>query len=122
MQRDFTYIDDIAEGVDRTSEQVATPDPTWNSSNPNPSSSSAPYRVYNIGNNDPIELTVFIEIIENAIGIKAKKNLLPMQAGDVPATFADIEALETAVGFRPATPIHLGVKRFVDWYRDYFSG
>ena len=121
MQRDFTYIDDIVEGVDRTSEQVAAPDSNWNSINPNPSTSSAPYRIYNIGNNDPIELTVFIEAIENAIGIKAKKNLLPMQAGDVPATFADIEALETAVGFRPSTPIHLGVKRFVDWYRDYFA-
>ncbi len=121
MQRDFTYIDDIVEGVDRTSEQVAAPDSTWDSMNPNPSTSSAPYRVYNIGNNDPIDLTVFIEAIENAVGIKAKKNLLPMQAGDVPATYADIKALETAVGFRPSTPIHLGIKRFVDWYRDYFA-
>ena len=121
MQRDFTYIDDIVEGVDRTSQQIATPDSTWDSSDPNPSTSCAPYRIYNIGNNDPVELSAFIEAIENAVGIKAKKNLLPMQAGDVPATFADIEALETAVGFRPSTPIHVGVQRFVDWYRDFFS-
>lgn len=121
MQRDFTYIDDIVEGVDRTSEQIAAPDPDWDSRDPNPSTSSAPYRVYNIGNNNPVELSTFIETIEQAVGIQAKKNLMPMQAGDVPATFADINALEAAVGFRPSTPIHVGVQKFVDWYREYFS-
>ena len=121
MQRDFTYIDDIVEGVDRTSEKIASPDPDWNSSAPNPSTSAAPYRIYNIGNNDPVELSAFIETIEQAIGIQAKKNLMPMQAGDVPATFADINALEDAVGFRPSTSISVGIQKFVDWYRDYYS-
>jgi len=121
MQRDFTYIDDIVEGVDRTSEKIASPDPDWNSSTPNPSTSAAPYRIYNIGNNDPVELSTFIETIEQAIGIQAKKNLMPMQAGDVPATFADINALEDAVGFRPSTSISVGIQKFVDWYRDYYS-
>lgn len=120
MRRDFTYIDDIVEGVDRTSQQIAAPDPNWNSDDPNPSTSSAPYRVYNIGNNQPVELSYFIEVIEKALGVTAKRNLLPMQPGDVPATYADIDALEAAVGFRPATPIETGVQRFVDWYRDYY--
>ena len=121
MQRDFTYIDDIVEGVDRTSEKIAVPDPNWNSSAPNPSTSAAPYRIYNIGNNDPVELSTFIEAIEQALGIKAKRNLMPMQAGDVPATFADITALENAVGFRPSTSINVGIQKFVQWYRDYYS-
>ncbi|MBD54073.1 MAG: capsular biosynthesis protein CpsI [Rhodopirellula sp.] len=121
MQRDFTYIDDIVEGVDRTSEQIAAPDPNWNSSAPNPSTSAAPYRIYNIGNNDPVELSTFIETIEQALGIQAKRNLMPMQAGDVPATFADINALEDAVGFRPSTSISVGIQKFVEWYRDYYS-
>ena len=121
MQRDFTYIDDIVEGVDRTSEEIAAPDPNWNSSAPNPSTSAAPYRIYNIGNNDPVELSTFIETIEQALGIKAKRNLMPMQAGDVPATFADITALENAVGFRPSTSINVGIQKFVQWYRDYYS-
>ena len=121
MQRDFTYIDDIVEGVDRTSEKIAAPDPNWNSSAPNPSTSAAPYRIYNIGNNDPVELSTFIEAIEQALGIKAKRNLMPMQAGDVPATFADITALENAVGFRPSTSINVGIQKFVQWYRDYYS-
>ena len=121
MQRDFTYIDDIVEGVDRTSEKIASPDPDWDSANPNPSTSTAPYRVYNIGNNNPVELSTFIETIEQAIGTQARKNLMPMQAGDVPATFADIQALETAVGFRPSTSIKVGIQKFVEWYRDYYS-
>lgn len=120
MRRDFTYIDDIVEGVDRTSEQVAAPDPNWNSDSPNASTSSAPYRIYNIGNNQPVELSRFIEVIEESLGIKAQRNLLPMQAGDVPATYADIDALEEAVGFRPATPIEEGVRQFTQWYRDYY--
>ncbi|MGI9468841.1 MAG: NAD-dependent epimerase [Rubripirellula sp.] len=121
MQRDFTYIDDIVEGVDRTSARIAAPDPDWNSSAPNPSTSAAPYRIYNIGNNDPVELSTFIETIEQALGIQAKRNLMPMQAGDVPATFADINALEDAVGFRPSTSISVGIQKFVEWYRDYYS-
>ena len=121
MQRDFTYIDDIVEGVDRTSEKIAAPDPDWNSDAPNPSTSAAPYRIYNIGNNDPVELSTFIETIEQALGIQAKRNLMPMQAGDVPATFADINALEDAVGFRPSTSISVGIQKFVEWYRDYYS-
>jgi UDP-glucuronate 4-epimerase len=120
MRRDFTYIDDIVEGVDRTSGQIAVPDPLWDSDDPNPSTSSAPYRVYNIGNNEPVELSRFIEVIEEAIGIKAEKNLLPMQPGDVPATYADIDSLEAAVGFRPSTSIEEGVERFIEWYRGYF--
>ena len=121
MQRDFTYIDDIVEGVDRTSAKIAAPDPDWNSSAPNPSTSAAPYRIYNIGNNDPVELSTFIETIEQALGIQAKRNLMPIQAGDVPATFADINALEDAVGFRPSTSISVGIQKFVEWYRDYYS-
>lgn len=121
MRRDFTYIDDIVEGVDRTSEQIATPDPAWDSDDPDPSSSSAPYRVYNIGNNEPVELSHFIEVIEQALGRKAEKNLLPMQPGDVPATYADIDSLEAAVGFRPSTSIEVGVGRFIEWYRRYYG-
>ena len=121
MQRDFTYIDDIVEGVDRTSQQIATEDPNWISSDPSPASSNAPYRVFNIGNNQPVELIHFIECIENALGMKAVKNLLPMQPGDVPATFANIDALEQAVGFRPSTPIETGIQKFVEWYRTYYA-
>ena len=121
MRRDFTYIDDIVEGVDRTSQQIAQPDPSWNSDDPNPSTSSAPYRVFNIGNHQPVELSHFIEVIEKALGKKAQQKLLPMQPGDVPATYADIDALEAAVGFRPSTPIETGVRRFIDWYRDYYG-
>ena len=121
MLRDFTYIDDIVEGVDRTSQQIATPDPNWNSDDPDPSSGKAPYRIYNIGNNDPVELGLFIETIEKELGIEAKKNLLPMQPGDVPATFADTSALESAVGFKPKTAIETGVANFVAWYRDYYG-
>lgn len=121
MRRDFTYIDDIVTGVDRTSDQIAAPDPNWNSDDPNPSTSTAPYRIYNIGNHEPVELGRFIEVIESALGMKAEKNLMPMQPGDVPATYADIDALESAVGFRPSTPIEIGVKNFVDWYRGYYG-
>jgi UDP-glucuronate 4-epimerase len=121
MSRDFTYIDDIVEGVDRTSEQIAKPDPSWDSDDPNPSSSHAPYRVFNIGNNQPVELSYFIEVIEKGLGVTAKKNLLPMQPGDVPATYADIDALEASVGFRPSTSIETGVSRFIEWYREYYQ-
>jgi UDP-glucuronate 4-epimerase len=121
MSRDFTYIDDIVEGIDRTSEQIATPDPNWNSDSPNPSTSTCPYRIYNIGNNQPVELARFIEVIEEAIGKQAEKNMLPMQPGDVPATYADIDQLEATVGFRPSTSIEHGVRRFVQWYREYYQ-
>lgn len=120
MRRDFTYIDDIVTGIQRTSDQIATPDANWNGADPNPSTSTAPYRVYNIGNHQPVELQHFIEVIEKAIGRPAKKNLMPMQPGDVPATFADIDALQQAVGFTPNTSIEDGVQKFVDWYREYY--
>ena len=121
MQRDFTYVDDIVEGVYRTAEQIAEPNTEWSCKSPDPGSSSAPYRLYNIGNNQPVELSRFIEVIEQALGTKAHRNLLPLQPGDVPATYADIGALEDAVGFRPSTTIEEGVSQFVDWYRDYYG-
>lgn len=120
MKRDFTYIDDIAEGVLRVVDQPPRPDPSWNGNGSDPAASSAPYRIYNIGNNKPVELLRFIEVLENALGKKAKKRFLPMQPGDVTATFADIDALADAVGFRPATPIEYGIHAFVLWYKEYF--
>jgi UDP-glucuronate 4-epimerase len=119
--RDFTYIDDIVEGVVRVMEKAPEPDPSWSGDAPDPASSSAPYRLYNIGNNNPVELEHFIGCIEKAVGKSAIKNYLPLQPGDVPRTFADVAALETAVGFRPATPIEEGVERFVAWYRRYYK-
>jgi len=121
MRRDFTYIDDIAEGVVRTSDRVASPNPAWDGADPDPSTSAAPYRLYNIGNNNPVELLYLIETLEKALGKPALRNLLPMQMGDVPATYADVEALTLATGFAPATPIEVGVERFVAWYRDYYN-
>ena len=121
MQRDFTYIDDIVEGIVRLIDKPATPDKRWNPDRPDPGSSSAPYRLFNIGNNNPVALIDFVAAIENALGVAAKKDFLPLQAGDVPATFADIDALSDYVDYRPATPIETGIGRFVDWYRDYFS-
>ena len=120
MRRDFTYIDDIVEGVYRTSEAIATPDPKWSGEHPNPATSAAPYRIYNIGNSQPVWLDHFISVIERKLDRRAIRNDLPMQPGDVAATYADIEALEQAVGFRPSTPIEVGIGRFVDWYRDYY--
>jgi len=120
MKRDFTYIDDIVEGVVRTLAQPAAPDPAWSGAAPDPGSSTAPWRVYNIGNNEPVALLDMIAILERALGREAKKTLLPLQPGDVPSTYADIEALEQAVGFRPSTPLAEGVGRFVAWYRDYY--
>ena len=121
MQRDFTYIDDIVEGVVRVSDRVPEPNPDWNGSAPDPGTSSAPYKIYNIGNNQPVELSRFIEAIEKALGVKAQRNLLPMQHGDVPATYADIDDLIRDVGFHPQTSIEDGVARFVEWYRRYYS-
>ncbi|MEN8164518.1 MAG: NAD-dependent epimerase/dehydratase family protein, partial [Acidobacteriota bacterium] len=120
MRRDFTYIDDIVEGVVRVMTTVPRPDPLWTGDAPDPSSSDAPWRVFNIGNNDPVELLRFIEVIERAVGKKAVKNLLPMQPGDVPATAADVRALSEAVGFEPSTPIEEGIRRFIDWYSEYY--
>lgn len=120
MRRDFTYIDDIVEGIVRTADKPAEPNPTWAGANPDPGTSNAPFRVYNIGNNQPVELLRMIEILEEQLGHKAEKNLLPMQAGDVPATFADVDALVEDVGFKPATPLEVGIARFVEWYRGYY--
>jgi UDP-glucuronate 4-epimerase len=120
-KRDFTYVDDIAEGVVRASERIAQPDPQWNSNAPDPSSSSAPFRVYNIGNNEPVQLMRYIEVIEDCLGRKAQKNFLPMQPGDVPETFADIDDLVKDVGYRPATSIETGVSRFVDWFCEFYG-
>lgn len=118
--RDFTYVDDIAEGVIRASDKIAEPDPNWDSSNPDPATSNAPFRIFNIGNNDPTELTAYVEAIEEALGIKAVREFLPLQPGDVPNTYADVTTLEAAVGYRPGTPVKEGVRRFVEWYRDFY--
>ena len=120
MKRDFTYIDDIVEGVIRVLDRIPEPDPAWRGDSPDPSSSFAPYRLYNIGNNRPVDLMEYITVLEDQLGRKADRNLLPMQAGDVPATCADVEDLTAAVGFRPATPIKEGIRRFVAWYREYY--
>ncbi len=120
MQRDFTYIDDIIEGVVRVMEHIPVPDPSWNREKPDPATSSAPYRLYNIGNNRPVELTRFIEVLEECLGNKAKINLLPMQQGEVGVTYADVADLADAVGFQPDTSIEVGIARFVDWYRGYY--
>lgn len=120
MQRDFTYIDDIVEGVVRTLDLVATPDPSYNTAAPDPASSYAPYRLYNIGNNEPVELMAFIATLEKAMGKKAKLNLLPMQAGDVLATCADLQELVRAVGFKPGTSLSEGIGKFVAWHNEYY--
>lgn len=122
MRRDFTYIDDIVEGVVRVLDQPARPNPSFDRANPDPASSDAPYRLYNIGNHEPVELMVFIEAIENALGKKAVKNMLPMQAGDVIATFADTVDLRNAVGFAPSTPLEEGIAKYVDWCQAYRAG
>ena len=119
MQRDFTYVDDVVEGVIRTLDRPARPNTEWNGATPDPASSRAPYRVYNIGNNQPVELMHLIEVLEGALGREAVKHLEPLQPGDVPATYADVDDLMRDVGFRPSTPIERGVERFVTWYRDY---
>jgi UDP-glucuronate 4-epimerase len=121
MQRDFTYIDDIVDGVLGTADHVPVPDPNWSGNAPDASTSSAPYRLYNIGNCQPVELSHFIDVLERALGKTAKRNYLPMQPGDVPATFADITELTRDVGFLPRTSIEEGIARFVEWYRHYYS-
>ena len=121
MKRDFTYIDDIVEGVVRVADKKPGPDPKWNGKNPDPGTSSSPYRIYNIGNNTPVDLLYFVEVLEGCLGKKAKKELCPIQPGDVPETYADVDDLIEDVGFKPQTPIEEGVARFVEWYREYYG-
>ncbi|MDA8388213.1 MAG: NAD-dependent epimerase [Nitrospiraceae bacterium] len=121
MKRDFTYIDDIVKGVAELIGHLPRPDPQWSADRPDPAASYAPYRLYNIGNNNPVELAAFISVLEDCLGRKAVMNLLPIQPGDVPATYADIEDLERETGFRPSTPIEYGIRKFVEWYDEYYS-
>jgi UDP-glucuronate 4-epimerase len=118
--RDFTYVDDIVEGVIRASDQPAAPNPEWDSNSPDPATSNAPFRIFNIGNNDPVQLSRYIEAIEAALGRKAVKELLPLQMGDVPDTYADVSELYRAVAYKPATPVDVGVANFVKWYLAYY--
>ena len=120
MQRDFTFIDDIVEGIYRVSARIPGPNPDWRGDHPDPATSFAPYKIYNIGNNNPVELLHFIAALEKNLNMKAKMNFLPLQPGDVPATCADVDDLMAAVGFKPATPIAEGIKKFVSWYREYY--
>ena len=120
MKRDFTYVDDIVEGVVRVIGSTPKPDSSWSGAEPDPGTSFAPYKIYNIGNNQPVELMCFIEVLEQCLGRQATKNLMPIQAGDVPATYADVDDLMKDVGFRPATSIEDGIRKFVAWYREYY--
>lgn len=119
--RDFTYVDDIVEGVIRASDDIAAGNPDWNGVDPDPASSSAPYRIFNIGNNNPVQLSEYIATIEKAVGKKAIREMLPQQPGDVPDTFADVGELERQVGYKPGTPITVGIERFVAWYREFYQ-
>jgi UDP-glucuronate 4-epimerase len=121
MQRDFTYIDDIIEGVVRVLSRLPQPNPHWRGAEPDPGTSSAPYKIYNIGNNNPVELIKFIEVIEAALGKRAQKEFMDLQPGDVVATYADVDDLMQDVGFKPATPIEAGVERFVEWFKDFYG-
>src|SRR5690606_8753716 len=121
MRRDFTYVDDIVESVARLIEKPATPDPSWDPMKPDPASSFAPYRIYNIGNNQPVPLVRFIEVIEEKLAKNAIRNSMDLQEGDVPETFADVEDLMRVVDFRPSTPMDTGVGKFIDWYKEYYN-
>jgi len=121
MQRDFTYIDDIIEGVIRVMGRLPEANPTWNGDAPDPGTSSAPYKIYNIGNNNPVALIKFIEVIESVLGLKARKEFMDMQPGDVTATYADVDDLMADVGFKPATPIETGIERFVEWFKEFYQ-
>ena len=121
MKRDFTYVDDIVEGVARVAENIPVGNPDWSGDSPDPGTSLAPYKIYNIGNNSPVELMRMIEILEDCLGQKAEKNMLPMQPGDVPATYANVDDLVADVDFRPNTPLEVGIERFVNWYREYYG-
>jgi UDP-glucuronate 4-epimerase len=120
-RRDFTYIDDIVEGVVRVLDRIPKPDPEWRGTAPDPASSRAPYRLYNIGSNRPIELLRYIEVLENRLGRKAERTLLPMQPGDVADTFADVSELVRDIDYKPSTPIEIGIGNFVAWFRDYYQ-
>jgi UDP-glucuronate 4-epimerase len=120
-RRDFTYIDDIIEGMVRVMARPAQSNDSWSGDRPDPASSRAPWRVYNIGNSQPVELMRYIEVIEDCLGAKAEKNLLPLQPGDVPDTYADVDALTTEVDYKPDTPIEEGVAAFIEWYREYYG-
>lgn len=120
-RRDFTYVADIVEGVVRTMDHTATANDKWDSANPDPGTSKAPYRIYNIGNQKPVELMRYIEVVEDCLGRKAEKNMLPLQDGDVPDTYADAEDLKIDVGYKPDTPIEVGIRNFIDWYLDYYN-
>ena len=120
-KRDFTYVADIVQGVVHAMDHIAEPNPAWNGDEPDPGTSKAPYRIYNIGNQKPVELSRYIEVLEECLGKKAQKNLLPLQLGDVPDTWADVEDLVTDVGYRPSTPVEVGVRNFVDWYLGYYK-
>lgn len=121
MKRDFTYVDDIVEGIFRLIPTIPDPDKDWSGMNPDPASSFAPYRIYNIGNNQPVQLMDFVGAIEEKLGKRAIKNLMPLQDGDVPETYADIQALMDVVDFRPSTPLKVGVSNFIDWYLDFYK-
>ncbi|MBI5418308.1 NAD-dependent epimerase [Candidatus Poribacteria bacterium] len=121
MKRDFTYVDDIIESLSRIIKKIPEPDPNWNSDNPDSATSYAPYRIYNIGNNNPVELIRFIEVLEGYLGKKANKKFLPIQSGDVPATYADVNDLIKDIGFKPATSIEKGIEKFVGWYKEYYK-
>jgi UDP-glucuronate 4-epimerase len=118
--RDFTYVDDIVEGIVRTSDRIAQPSSSWNSDDPDPATSNAPFRIFNIGNSKSVRLSAYIEAIEAALGKRAQKTLLPLQAGDVPDTFADVSELERSIGYKPSTSIEVGIGRFVDWYLSFY--
>lgn len=119
-KRDFTYVADIVEGVVRVSDQIAAPDPHWNPNDPDPASSFAPFRIFNIGNSSPVNLSEYIETLEEALGKKAIREMLPLQPGDIPNTYADVSALHAAVQYKPSTPVQVGIKNFVAWYKDYY--
>jgi UDP-glucuronate 4-epimerase len=121
MKRDFTYVDDIVEGIVRLIPKPSKANPAWSGMNPDPATSFAPYKIYNIGNNSPVELMYFIEVLENKLGKKAIKNLLPLQEGDVPETYADVDDLMNDVDFKPSTTIEYGIEQFVNWYKEYYK-
>ena len=121
MNRDFTYIDDIVEGMVRLIDRIPAPDPSWSGESPDPGSSYAPYRIYNIGNNKPVDLMYFIALLEKELGREAKKEFLPLQPGDVVETYADIDDLVRETGFKPVTAIEEGIARFVEWYQSYYQ-
>jgi UDP-glucuronate 4-epimerase len=120
-KRDFTYVGDIAQGVVHALDKIATANESWDSDKPDSATSKAPYRLYNIGNSEPVDLMKYISVLEDCLGKKAEKNFLPLQAGDVPDTWADVQALIEDVGYRPATPVEEGVRRFVEWYQEYYQ-